>query len=182
MGLLSQDVEGVFPTLTMNVHQPEQRDSKGNLVDGAFDFKAMDYAGLIPVLVGAVQEQQDIIEDKQAQVDALNARLSRVEELLAAKGTSILANGTANGKQLTIAPNPFGDRTTITYVVNCDCSVQLDVTTAEGKPLTTLVSDKRSIGTYTYEWNTASIAPGTYYCTLIVDGMPTVKQAVKVAR
>lgn len=182
LGLLAQDLEKIYPMLVMDTHQPDVVDKDGKLLQAGFDLKAVNYSGLIPVLIAGVQEQQAIIEDKQAQIDALSARLSKVEDLLAMNGTMMPTNGTANGKQLTIAPNPFGDRTTITYLVNCDCRVQLDVTTADGKPLTTLVNDKRSLGTYTYEWNTASIAPGTYYCTLIVDGVPTVKQVIKVAR
>ncbi|MBK8340761.1 MAG: hypothetical protein IPK99_12555 [Flavobacteriales bacterium] len=66
--------------------------------------------------------------------------------------------------------------------MNCACRVRLDVTTTDGKPLVTLLDENRSEGNYTYDWNTESIAPGMYICALVVDGKPTVKQAVKVSR
>lgn len=40
---------------------------------------------------------------------------------------------------------------------------------------------KTDAGSYSYEWNTAQLAPGTYFCALLVDGNVVVKRAVKVA-
>ncbi|WP_343390404.1 hypothetical protein [Candidatus Amarobacter glycogenicus] len=37
-------------------------------------------------------------------------------------------------------------------------------------------------GSYQYEWNTADLAAGIYYVTLLLDGQPVVKKAVKVNR
>ncbi|MES2772557.1 MAG: tail fiber domain-containing protein [Bacteroidota bacterium] len=43
---------------------------------------SMNYAGMVVPLVKAVQEQQQIIADKQQQIDALKARLDRLEKML----------------------------------------------------------------------------------------------------
>ncbi|MBL7940300.1 MAG: hypothetical protein JNL43_13140 [Flavobacteriales bacterium] len=37
-------------------------------------------------------------------------------------------------------------------------------------------------GDYQYEWDTTNLAPGMYYVTLLLDGQPLVKKAVKVTR
>jgi hypothetical protein len=44
-----------------------------------FDFKAVNYIGLIPVLIKGIQEQQAMIEEQQAMIEALNARLEQLE-------------------------------------------------------------------------------------------------------
>ena len=53
---------------------------------------------------------------------------------------------------------------------------------ADGKELGVLHEATLEQGEYQYEWNTAALAPGMYYVTLLVDGKPVVKKAVKVAR
>lgn len=179
IGLIAQELERVFPMLVRDARQPDMSDGEGNLLRKGFDFKAVNYVGLIPVLIGAVQEQQAIIDSKQAQIDALNDRLVIVEEKLGLAPTT----GALGGSQtLRISPNPFSDRTSITYTVHCACRVQLQVTGTDGKPVATLVNENKEEGTYTYDWNTSDIAAGSYICTLLVDGVPAVKQAVKVAR
>jgi hypothetical protein len=35
-------------------------------------------------------------------------------------------------------------------------------------------------GEYQYAWYTADLSPGIYYVTLLLDGEPVVKKAVKV--
>lgn len=181
IGLISQEVEKVFPTLVMDVHQPDEVNAEGKVVLQGFDLKAMNYTGFIPVLIASVQEQQSIIDDKQAQIDELSSRLAALEKQMGSTpATAPAFNGATEG--MTIAPNPFSDRTTITYAVGCDCRVQLQVTTADGKPLATLLDEQRAQGNYTHEWDTTGMAAGMYYCTLLVDGKPTVKRALKVTR
>ena len=53
---------------------------------------------------------------------------------------------------------------------------------ADGKELRVLHEATLEKGDYQYEWNTAALAPGMYYVTLLVDGQPVVKKAVKVDR
>ncbi|MBL7985303.1 MAG: tail fiber domain-containing protein [Flavobacteriales bacterium] len=182
-GLISQEVESVLPELVHVVHHPETFDADGKLLEAGFDYKAMDYQALIPILIAAHQEQQAIIQDKQEQIDVLNDRLQRIEQLLA-NNSSRSDPGVAvrNQNMLSVAPNPFSDRTTITYSVSCECRVQLQVTGRDGKAIAVLVDSRLSEGVYTYDWNTADIAAGVYTCTLLVDGQPATEQAVKVAR
>ena len=35
-------------------------------------------------------------------------------------------------------------------------------------------------GQYQYEWNTGNLSPGMHYVTLLLDGEPIVKRAVKL--
>ncbi|MCC6541426.1 MAG: hypothetical protein IT225_04330, partial [Flavobacteriales bacterium] len=60
----------------------------------------------------------------------------------------------------------------------------------DGKELRVLQEAILEAGSYQYEWNTADLAPGVYYVTLLLDGQPVVKtslsrlsgKAVKVGR
>lgn len=148
-------------------------------------YYSVNYDMVIPLLTEAVKEQQliinrkqDQIDDNAAKIDELNRRLAVLEGKLGV--APVISAGAAN--KLVIAPNPFSESTTISYTVGCDCRVQLTVTTSSGQEVATLVNESKPQGNYTYEWNTVSIAPGVYTCTLLVNGTPAVKQAVKVSR
>jgi hypothetical protein len=76
VGLIAQDVEQVMPDLVSEVpmpDDPEGPDDEGDLSKNSTQngklksFLVMDYEGLIPVLVGAIQEQQRQIAELQNQ-------------------------------------------------------------------------------------------------------------------
>jgi hypothetical protein len=48
--------------------------------DNGKDAVAVDYAKLVPVLVEAVKEQQQSLEEKDAQIASLGARVAALEE------------------------------------------------------------------------------------------------------
>lgn len=64
VGLVAQDVEAVLPELVHESTMPEatQDGEKGASASQPATFKGVDYVGLIPYLVGALQEQADEIE------------------------------------------------------------------------------------------------------------------------
>jgi hypothetical protein len=66
IGFIAQEMETVFPTLVeKGVHPGATREDK------EIEYKGVNYIGLIPVLVKAMQEQQAIIEKQQKQIDEL---------------------------------------------------------------------------------------------------------------
>ncbi len=60
--------------------------------------------------------------------------------------------------------------------------MQLLANSADGKELRVLDEAQRESGDYQYAWDTGGLAPGIYYVTLLLDGQPVVKKAVKVGR
>lgn len=81
-GLIAQEVEQVLPSLVKdNVHTytelvnepsgPNQ--SNGDEVIKTMDYKSMNYTELIPVLIKAVQEQQEEIEKLQKEIEKLKS-------------------------------------------------------------------------------------------------------------
>ena len=57
-GVIAQDLEKILPQL---VKQPDSEN----------EYKSVNYTGLIPYLISAIQEQQAQIEDLKAEVEAL---------------------------------------------------------------------------------------------------------------
>jgi len=74
IGLIAQELEEILPVLVMNnVHAYDK--NKG--IEGAekdmerIEYKGINYIGLIPVLIEAMQEQQEQIEELQQQIEKL---------------------------------------------------------------------------------------------------------------
>lgn len=79
MGLVAQDVEEVFPDLVSNVPiitPPNDKDkaNKQNSAPNSKEYLSVNYLELIPVLIKAVQEQQEQIEELQYQIATLTKR------------------------------------------------------------------------------------------------------------
>lgn len=187
IGLLSQEVQEVLPALVKRAVLPAQLDSTGEQVYPAVEFLSLNYTELIPLLIAGFKEQS-------ARIDEQNARLASLEEQLAAccsnpdGGTRSMPLGPAGtleegtGRHLLIQPNPFNEATTVSYTLERAGRMQLLVNSADGKQLNVLEEAQRSAGDYRYEWNTSALKAGMYYVTLLLDGQPVVKKAVKVAR
>jgi hypothetical protein len=69
LGLLAQEIEQILPELV----------STGS---DAMQTKAVDYVGIIPVLIKATQEQQEIIDSQNIKIKSLEDRLNVIEEKL----------------------------------------------------------------------------------------------------
>ncbi|MGV3636699.1 MAG: tail fiber domain-containing protein [Flavobacteriales bacterium] len=190
LGVLAQELEAVLPNSVRTAVEPEVRNEEGELEYEAVEFKAVNYGSLIPYLIGAYQEEH------RSRV-ALEERMGRLEDQLAAccanpDGVRSLPQGsnelTSLGNDLTgthklrIQPNPFNERTTVYYTVDSRGRTQLLANSSDGRELRVLQEANLEAGSYQFEWDTTSMAPGLYYVTLLVDGEPVVKKAVKVDR
>ncbi len=58
--------------------------------------------------------------------------------------------------------------------------MQLMANSSDGKQLRVLHEAQMEAGEYQYEWHTADLSAGIYYVTLLLNGEPIVKKAVKV--
>lgn len=185
-GVLSQQLESVFPDLVRDVHRAGRVDSVGNALEPDVDFKAVNYMGLIPVMIAAIQEQQ-------ATITAQNERLAQLEQSMAICCTAVDGSDQRMGtiepdaegiegdaRMLSIVPNPFSDPPMVHYTLERNGRMQLLVNSSDGKQLQVLEEGNRSAGQYSYVWRTGNLAAGLYYVTLLLDGEPLVKRAVKV--
>lgn len=166
IGLVAQELETVFPSLVKETAQPPVMDSKGNVVHEAVDFKAVNYTGLIPVLVRGIQEQQDQIEALKQQIATLNATVSKLASTASVEQTQPHSTAAILYQNI---PNPTNAATTIRYNLPAN-SVQselviTDINGVEFKRLSVQGGDGQ------IELSAHSLAPGAYVYSLIVNGV-----------
>ncbi len=176
-GFYAQELEQVFPQLVRDVSMAEQFDSSGVQIAPARTLKAVNYTGLIPYLVAAMQEQNTRIDQLQQQLaQCCNDGAIGGHSMQQGAGSS---EGTMD-TDLRIVPNPVAANTQLRYTVGTPGRVRLEVTDNSGRVIEVLEEANRSTGSFTYDWNTQQLAAGTYFCTLYVNDEPLVKKAVKL--
>ncbi|MCL4282996.1 MAG: tail fiber domain-containing protein [Flavobacteriales bacterium] len=179
-GLLAQELEAVLPGLVRDARIGATVDTAGNVIYPAMDYKAVNYAGLVPYLIGALQQQQAQLADLQAKV----ANCCAADQGMAPQDVPMQKDAPQTGdvqeQRLLVIPNPVADLTMLEYYVPKAGKVSLSVSTGDGKPMGTLREELAEPGAYRCEWNTTKLAAGTYFCTFLLDGNVVVKRAVKV--
>ena len=65
IGVVAQELEEVFPGLVKEDKQPDLNGKEGGI------YKSVKYSVLVPILVKAMQEQQEIIEDLKTRITKL---------------------------------------------------------------------------------------------------------------
>jgi hypothetical protein len=155
LGFVAQDVQKVFPELV-------EQDSAGYL--------SLDYLGLIPVLVEAIKEQQEIIDKLQGRIETIENDCCNTDNNL--KSGSI-ANNNANNdlseaKLFQNIPNPFNTQTTIKFEIpETVQSAQLHICNMTGTLLKTIVLNQRGDGNIIISAN--EFGAGMYLYSLVCD-------------
>jgi hypothetical protein len=181
-GLMAQDLEQVLPSLVMDVTHPARIDTLGNVLSPAVDSKVVNYTPLISVLVAGMQEQQAMITQQNARIDALELQVAQCCATVPADNRG-MAQTMSNGSletDLRIIPNPVAANTQLRYTLATGGRVRLEVTDNSGRLVEVLETATRTAGSFTYEWNTTQLATGTYYCALYLNDERLVQKAVKL--
>jgi hypothetical protein len=173
-------------------------DSLGNVLTESNEFLAINYTGLIPVLISGMKEQQTIIEnqnDALAQMmDQLAAMQQQINECCnSGDGNRSMPGGiiqpqdfnnqksVEGGNELfQNIPNPFRESTTISYQLEEGGRVQLSIYDNNGKVITTLTDANQGPGRYSEVWNANGMPSGVYHYALYVNGELLVKRAIKL--
>jgi len=181
-GLMAQDLEQVLPSLVMDVTHPARIDTLGNVLSPAVDSKVVNYTPLISVLVAGMQEQQAMITQQNARIDALELQVAQCCATVPADNrgmTQTMFNGSLE-TDLRIIPNPVAANTQLRYTLATGGRVRLEVTDNSGRVVEVLETATRTAGSFTYDWNTTQLATGTYYCALYLNDERLVQKAVKL--
>lgn len=166
-GLLAQEIEKILPgavketvfdTKDAQAYSGQETDaSKSEKIT----FKAVNYLEVIPVLVKAIQElEQQIQELKNEKGSTSTARSSVIPA--GEKTNASLASLEQN------APNPFSSNTSIKYFIPANTQGQLLINDNAGN--TVKKYNLTTKGNGAIQINAGELAAGTYYYTLIVDG------------
>ncbi|MEM6718463.1 MAG: tail fiber domain-containing protein [Bacteroidota bacterium] len=136
-GFLAQNLEEVFPELITTISKPIE-DEK-NFQIGTYEYKAVNYTGLISVLTSSIKE---LNEQSSAQIKELNSKVAALEAQIAAlKGEDSDTRETLNSQspgELGFSmeqnrPNPFANQTVINYTLPKDTKATISVVDLSGK-------------------------------------------------
>jgi hypothetical protein len=133
----------------------------------------VDYGRVTPLLVKAIQEQQQQIDKQQTQIDELKQLVKNLTQNLPLSSNSnsdasVAVPGINNFKLDQNIPNPLTNTATISYSVPQNTkNVQLVITTNSGSPVRQF---KLTGGNGTVNVDASSLSSGTYNYALIVDG------------
>ena len=80
----------------------------------------------------------------------------------------------------TASPNPVVNTSRLTYRVQSPAQVTINVVDLSGKTVRVLADKKQDAGNYTIEWNTHSLAKGSYFISISKNGV--VKQTLSLIK
>ena len=153
MGFIAQDLQKIFPDLV-------KEDDMG--------FLAIDYIGLIPVIVEAMKEQQTQIEKQQEQIK----QLVKLIDIKSINEKAFEENGIESIPiLLQNTPNPFNQATEIGYYIpETVNSANIYIYDINGFQEKNISISERGKGATTLQ--AAALRAGIYFYTLICDGEP----------
>ncbi|MBC8753206.1 tail fiber domain-containing protein [Kordia sp. YSTF-M3] len=168
-GFLAQNLEEVFPELVTTINKPIL--DKENKQTGIYEYKAVNYTGLISVLTSSLQE---LNEKATASIDELNEKVasleSQLEELRGEAGSS-KENKLDNAGEVGFSmeqnrPNPFTDQTVVNYTLPSNTKATIAVVDLSGKFIKEYnLSNQKGQLTI----NSSDIGKGIFIYTLISD-------------
>jgi len=183
LGLIAQDLQKVFPELV-------ESDESGYL--------AVNYQGLIPVLIEGFNDQQEIINDQgeliteqEGTISALNVKVENLESQLAEIISVLtemnndvelnLIQASKKADQIELdqnRPNPFRGMTTIEYKLPLKANnPSLIIYNMEGKQIKTIALTDRS-GNVNFDGS--NLTSGTYVYTLNANGEQLAQQTMVI--
>ena len=149
-GFIAQDLQKLFP----------------NLVIEDQGFLAVNYVGLIPVLVDAIQEQQKTLEEQHKMLEAQQRQINQLlESRFEKSGTNSFLNDARLEQN---SPNPFNSSTEIKFYVPENSTVAgIHIYDMTGKELLRLDAPR---GNSSVTLDARQLNAGMYLYSLIIDG------------
>ena len=179
-GLIAQDVEQVLPNLVKatEFNAPQKIDKDGKSLETGvaatksekIDYLAVNYTELIPIIIKAMQEQ----EQKISALETENAQMKQDLQSCCLNHSTTPANDKVktNAKDQPLLeqnnPNPFNEATTIHYYLPVNSTAVLKVMSIEGQEMLSEQITKAGYGEVHISGST--MAAGTYTYTLMVNG------------
>ncbi len=186
-GLVSQELQLVAPELVIPEVCPPVLDPLGTEIHPAVEYLGINYVGLIPDLIGAIQELKTTADGQQQQIDQLLAIINsccaandqdNTLQYMPAGGAG--SEGHRNSSKLMVHPNPFTRITTIAVGLDRASQVRITLLGLNGQVHRSLELGEAPEGIFTYELSTDGIAAGQYILTVELDGEAQAAQIVKL--
>jgi len=204
-GLIAQEVEAITPSLVNEITYPAEYDSTGAIVVPSLTIKGLDYDDFVPMLIADAQNKNEIIHTQDSLITDLNERLTLLEDCLegilpwlcsmTSSAIETMDEGTqedlenslnvtlSNGQNIILdqnVPNPFAERTTISYTLpDAVQQAQIMFYDLNGQLINTVDVQTRGKGQLNVYGS--DLSSGIYTYTLVADGkIVATKRMVKV--
>ena len=151
-GFIAQELEEIFPEAVYTLPNGK---------------KAIAYSEIIPLLVEAIKEQQNEIDElKQAKSIQARSTISDADEQ---SDVNSLLDEKLKAKLYSNIPNPFKEQTTISFFIpETSSRASIHIYNLQGKQIKQLNIESRGNDSVTI--NGYELTPGMYMYSLIVDG------------
>jgi hypothetical protein len=73
-GLIAQELEKVFPELVIDAVHPSAKENRGERGEEEIHYKGVKYMELVPILIQAVKEQQEMINQLTKRIEDLERK------------------------------------------------------------------------------------------------------------
>jgi hypothetical protein len=176
-GFLAQNLEEVFPELVTTINKPIL--DKDNKELGMYEYKAVNYIGMISILTSSLQEldkkskaeMQALKEETAAVVAQLNDKVEALESKIQALTGETKPDSLNDVSDLGFSmeqnkPNPFTNQTVINYTLPSNAKATISVVDLSGKFIReySLSSEKGQLTI-----NSSNIGKGIFVYALISD-------------
>jgi hypothetical protein len=174
---VADELKKVFPELVQNAVKPAEydREDRTKEISPEVEYEAVNYQGLIPVLIASVQELK-------AENDGLRGEVAELRQMMQELKNSRTSTTSASSAYLEQnSPNPVRSTTSIRYhIPETSTSAILNITNAKGQIVKTITLSNRGAGQINL--NTQGLASGAYNYTLYVDGKQADSKRLVIAR
>jgi len=175
IGFIAQEVEEIMPEV---VKQSTD----------AYHLRSLNYVEIIPVIVNAIKEQNDLIKEQKSTIEKQNQEILSLKNKVDCMSPCQATQAPTQPKTDIIStprldqntPNPFGKTTTIAYYIpEGSHPNMLMLTDLNGKQIKNIIISQTGEGSITID--ASELTPGIYNYSLIVNGKETLTKRMVVA-
>lgn len=156
IGFIAQEVETIIPEVV-----------KKSADD--YQLRSLNYVEVIPVLTGAIKEQQEIITTQNQRIDQLEKEMEEIKAMIKNQsGSQPSQQKPGSTGSMNVVPNPTYGKTTVNYTISGDyANASIIVYNELGQKMGEYVITQKGNGSV--EVDATSFAGGAYFCKLVVD-------------
>ena len=176
IGVIAQELQKIAPMMVDQfTYTPDNGsvdiDNISNQESPSRELLSVNPSALKWILVNAVKEQQELIEEKDARIEALEEKMIAIEKMIASVNLNEIDLNSTNQEAILNqnTPNPFRGQTKIAYSLPDQFqAAQINIFNMNGQVIKTVSLNSGGKGELTL--NSNDLPSGTYTYNMILDG------------
>jgi hypothetical protein len=165
-GMIAQNVDSLFPSLTLAVTHPGDRNDEGERINDAYEYSAVDYKGFVSLLVKGWQNQQEELTSQQSQIDSISDAIATLESSLFSKVNENKVEKSSRVDKFAIYPNPVQGVLTVEAGFSELTRASIELYDLNMRLVGTLLSESSLNGNNKFQFDLDSYPSGFYLIVL----------------